>query len=106
VFKPNDLYPLKKETFRLYYTSHCTDQQSFDVCIVDNGTMFLPNDLYLLNRETFRLYYTSYCSEQQTIGIYIEDEHGQVVQKTFGWQSEDTGNKDENDLADINSLGE
>jgi hypothetical protein len=268
VFKPNDLYPLKKETFRLYYTSHCTDQQSFDVCIEDNfgqtvqktfsfanekapeekpaesidysfaftslpvpsqillndtieikcqlvkadgrtdanysiryfqpngkGKLLLgnnvlmqPNELYELNSEDFKLYYvsdseerqsvdvyiidsrrqtvqksfvfenipieqepeidisfelitmpvpkkiasgetveircqikkaderntSSYSiryfqsdgSEQQTIGIYIEDEHGQVVQKTFSWQSEDTGNKDENDPADINSLGE
>lgn len=33
---PNDLYPLKKETFRMYYTSHCTDQQVIDVYIEDN----------------------------------------------------------------------
>lgn len=26
VLLPNDLYPSKKETFRMYYTSHCTDQ--------------------------------------------------------------------------------
>lgn len=36
VFKPNDLYPLKKETFRLYYTSHCPDQQVIDVYIQDS----------------------------------------------------------------------
>ena len=36
VFKPNDLYPLTKETFRLYYTSRCTDQQVIDVYIVDS----------------------------------------------------------------------
>lgn len=36
VFKPNDLYPLKKETFRLYYTSYCTDQQTIDVYIEDS----------------------------------------------------------------------
>lgn len=36
VLSPNDLYPLKKETFRLYYTSHCTDQQVIDVYIEDN----------------------------------------------------------------------
>jgi len=34
VFKPNDLYPLKKETFRLYYTSRCKDQQVIDVYIL------------------------------------------------------------------------
>ena len=28
VFLPNDLYPLEKETFRLYYTSESTDQQT------------------------------------------------------------------------------
>jgi len=36
VLLPNDLYPLKKETFRMYYTSHCTDQQVIDVYIEDN----------------------------------------------------------------------
>ncbi|MDH6354601.1 hypothetical protein M2132_000929 [Dysgonomonas sp. PH5-45] len=36
VLLPNDLYPLKKETFRLYYTSHCTDQQVIDVYVEDN----------------------------------------------------------------------
>jgi hypothetical protein len=33
---PNDLYYLTNETFRLYYTSHCTDQQNLDVYIEDN----------------------------------------------------------------------
>jgi hypothetical protein len=36
VLLPNDLYPLKKETFRMYYTSYCTDQQVIDVYIEDN----------------------------------------------------------------------
>ena len=36
VFKPNDLYPLTKEVFRLYYTSCCTDQQVIDVYIQDS----------------------------------------------------------------------
>ena len=36
VLLPNDLYPLKKETFRIYYTSHCTDQQVIDVYIEYN----------------------------------------------------------------------
>lgn len=36
VFAPNDLYPLKKETFRLYYTSECTDQQAIDVTVYDS----------------------------------------------------------------------
>jgi len=33
---PNDLFPLTDDVFRLYYTSHCTDQQSVDVYIEDN----------------------------------------------------------------------
>lgn len=36
VFAPNDLYPLDKMVFRLYYTSHCVDQQVIDVYIQDN----------------------------------------------------------------------
>ena len=36
VFLPNDLYPLDRTTFRLYYTSHSTDQQVIDVYIEDN----------------------------------------------------------------------
>ena len=33
-------------------------------------------------------YYTFHSTDQQTIDIYIEDNFGQVVQKTFSWQSE------------------
>ncbi len=36
VLAPNDLYPLTKEVFRLYYTSRCTDQQVIDVYIQDS----------------------------------------------------------------------
>lgn len=36
IFLPNDLYLLEKETFRMYYTSHCTDQQVIDVYIEDS----------------------------------------------------------------------
>ncbi len=57
---------------------------------MDDGTLLLPNDLYLLDRTTFRLYYTSLCVDQQTIDVYIEDNLGQVVQKTFAWQNEGT----------------
>lgn len=32
----NDLYPLKKETFRLYYKSLSTDQQTIDIYVVDS----------------------------------------------------------------------
>jgi hypothetical protein len=36
VLSPNDLFPLKNEVFRLYYTSACTDQQTIDIYIVDS----------------------------------------------------------------------
>lgn len=36
VFLPNDTYPLDRETFRLYYTSDCTDQQAIDLTVYDN----------------------------------------------------------------------
>jgi hypothetical protein len=35
VFLPNDLYPLTKTVFRLYYTSLCTEQQTISVYIED-----------------------------------------------------------------------
>lgn len=62
---------------------------------MDDGTVFKPNDLYPLKKETFRLYYTSRCKDQQTIDVYIQDSFGQVVQKTFSFQSERT--EDEED---------
>ena len=55
---------------------------------LDDGTLFNPNDLYPLNKTTFRLYYTSRCTDQQTIDVYIEDSFGQVVQKTYSFQSD------------------
>jgi hypothetical protein len=67
---------------------------------LDDGTLFAPNDLYPLDRTAFRLYYTSRCSDQQNIDVYVEDSHGQVVQKSFNWQSasldddEDGGTED------------
>ena len=36
VFLPNDLYPLEKETFRLYYTSASADKQTIDIYIIDS----------------------------------------------------------------------
>lgn len=40
VLLPNDLYPLPSETFRLYYTSASTDQQTIDVYFQDSfGTL-------------------------------------------------------------------
>lgn len=40
ILLPNDLYPLSSETFRLYYTSASTDQQTVDVYFQDSfGTL-------------------------------------------------------------------
>lgn len=36
VFAPNDTYPLDRDTFRLYYTSQCMDQQAIDITVYDN----------------------------------------------------------------------
>ena len=33
---PNDLFQLKKETFRLYYTSRCAENQVIDIYIEDS----------------------------------------------------------------------
>lgn len=60
---------------------------------MDSGTVFQPNDLYPIAKTEFRLYYTSQCSEQQTIDVYIQDNFGQMVQKTFSFQNENTDNK-------------
>ena len=64
---------------------------------LDNGTVLLPNDLYPLGKETFRMYYTSHCTDQQVIDVYIEDNHGQVVQKTFSWQNDKGEDEDVED---------
>lgn len=53
---------------------------------LDDGTVLLPNDLYPLDKTTFRLNYTSHSTDQQAIDVYIEDNFGQVAQKTFSWQ--------------------
>ncbi len=60
---------------------------------LDDGRILLPNDLYPLKKETFRLYYTSHCTDQQVIDVYIEDNFGQVVQKTFSWQDDNEQNQ-------------
>ena len=67
---------------------------------LDDGRVLQPNDLYPLKKETFRIYYTSHCTDQQVIDVYIEDNHRQVVQKTFSFQNdkgeEDTEDGDDN----------
>lgn len=64
---------------------------------LDDGRVLLPNDLYPLKKETFRMYYTSLCSDQQVIDVYIEDNHGQVIQKTFSFQNDKEEEETEDD---------
>ncbi len=49
VFVPNDLYPLDREEFRLYYTSHCTDQQVIDIYIEDSFGQVIQKTLSFQN---------------------------------------------------------
>ncbi len=67
---------------------------------MDDGTVFQPNDLYPLDKTVFRLYYTSRTTEQQVIDVYIEDNFGQVVQKTFSWQNDKGEDEPEEDSDD------
>lgn len=55
---------------------------------MDDGTLFAPNDRYPLERFSFRLYYTSRSDDQQTVDVYIEDNMGQLVQRSFTFQNE------------------
>ena len=55
---------------------------------LDDGRQLLPNDLYQLRKTVFRLYYTSHSTDRQVIDVYIEDNAGQVIQKTFSFQNE------------------
>ena len=64
---------------------------------MDDGTLLLPNDRYPLDRTTFRLYYTSRSTDQQVIDVYIEDNHGQVIQKTFSFQNDKGEDETEDD---------
>lgn len=56
----------------------------------ENGTRLLPNDLYRLYDDSFRLYYTSRSTEQQSIDLYIEDDNGNIRQKSFTFTPEAT----------------
>ena len=55
---------------------------------MDDGTVFKPNDRYPLTRDDFRLYYTSLSTDRQTIDIYVEDNFGQLQQRTFNFNNE------------------
>ena len=48
-------------------------------------------------------YYTSHSTDQQVIDVYIEDNFGQVVQKTFSWQN-DKGMMEENEDKEIREV--
>ena len=60
---------------------------------LDDGRILSPNDLYPLKKEVFRLYYTSHCTDNQTFDVYIEDRFGQVVRKSFSFQSVNNNNE-------------
>ena len=49
---PNDLYPLDKEVFRLYYTSECSDQQTIDIYIVDSFGQTVQKTFSFQNERT------------------------------------------------------
>jgi hypothetical protein len=49
---PNDLFPLKNEVFRLYYTSQCTDQQTIDVYIENNFGKLIKKTFEFSNENT------------------------------------------------------
>jgi len=49
---PNDLFPLTKEVFRLYYTSRCTDQQTIDVYIEDSFRQVIKKSFSFSNENS------------------------------------------------------
>lgn len=52
LFAPNDLYPLDRLTFRLYYTSRCTDQQNIDIVIVNSTGRIIQKTLSWQNENS------------------------------------------------------
>ncbi|GAE86129.1 DUF3872 domain-containing protein [Bacteroides reticulotermitis] len=52
ILTPNDLFPLTKEVFRLYYTSHCTDQQVIDVYVQDSFGQVIQKTFSFQNEGT------------------------------------------------------
>lgn len=55
---------------------------------LDDGRLLTPNDLFLLTKDVFRLYYTSHCTDQQNLDVYVENNFGQVVQKSLSFSNE------------------
>jgi hypothetical protein len=52
LFEPNDRYALDRTGFRLYYTSHSTDQQTIDVYIEDNFGQCVSKSFSFSNEST------------------------------------------------------
>lgn len=52
VFAPNDLYPMTKRTFRLYYTSLGTSRQVVDVYIVNSFGRVIQKSFSFTNNST------------------------------------------------------
>lgn len=51
VLLPNDVYPLEKETFRLYYKSLSTDQQTIDIYILDSHGQMIQKSFSFNNEK-------------------------------------------------------
>lgn len=62
---------------------------------MDDSEAFIPNDRYPLDKTSFRLYYTSHSDDQQVIDVYIEDNMGQVAQKSFSFQNENAASDED-----------
>lgn len=77
VFTPNDLYPLTKKTFRLYYTSLSADNQVLDVYIVNSFGQVI--------QKTFSFTNKSEESREGTSGtINIKYEQFKLLQNGYG----------------------
>jgi hypothetical protein len=51
---PNDLFPLKKDVFRLYYTSRCSDGQTVDLYVEDSFGQVVRKTLAFQNESEER----------------------------------------------------
>jgi hypothetical protein len=52
LLSPNDLYPLTKDVFRLYYTARCSEQQNIDVYVEDGAGQVVMKSFSWQNRGT------------------------------------------------------
>ena len=72
------------------YTIRYFQPDGRGVLRMDDSEAFIPNDRYPLDKASFRLYYTSHSDGQQVIDVYIEDNMGQMTQKSFSFQNENS----------------